>query len=142
MVHASNNELDVSDGHRDDLWASAANLLLRKDVCSERGSHRSGTGATQNGPSTFPIKVHVGEDVISFTNASTEAWRCTAELGFSQGYTSTFSVEPRQTRELSYLNFRGSDHHIAADVLRDAARGKISIECAEPSGRSHFWQFD
>jgi len=79
--------------------------------------------------------------VIAFTNGSTEAWSCKAALGFRKEYTSTFSIDPQQTGELSYLDFRGSDTQLEVAELRDAARGKITIECAEPSGTTYFWQF-
>jgi predicted RNA-binding Zn-ribbon protein involved in translation (DUF1610 family) len=98
-------------------------------------------GATMNGPPAFPVRVHLGDDTIAFTNGSTEAWSCKAELGFGEEYTSAFSVDPQQTRELLYLDFRGSDTHVQVAALREAARGKITIGCAEPSGRTHFWQF-
>lgn len=98
-------------------------------------------GATMNGPPAFPVRVHLGDDTIAFTNGSTEAWSCKAELGFGEEYTFAFSVDPQQTRELLYLDFRGSDSHVQVAALREAARGKITIDCAEPSGRTHFWQF-
>ncbi len=98
-------------------------------------------GATKNGPPTFPVRVQLGDETIAFTNGSTEAWRCKAELGFGEEYASAFSIDPQQTRELSYLDFRGPDSHVQVAALRDAARGKITIDCTEPSGRTHFWQF-
>jgi hypothetical protein len=97
--------------------------------------------ATKHGPPAFPVRVHLGDDTIGFTNGSTVAWSCKAELGFGDEYASVFSIDPQQTREMSYLDFRGSDNQVQVAALRDAARGKITIDCTEPSGRTHFWQF-
>ena len=110
---------------------------------AEPGIHRLAPelGATKNGPSAFPVRVHLGDDTIAFTNGSTEAWTCKAELGFGDEYTSAFSIDPQQTRELSYLDFRGSNSHVQMAALRDAAREIITVDCTEPSGRTHFWQF-
>jgi len=85
--------------------------------------------------------VHLGDDTIAFMNGSTESWSCSAKLGFGDEYASAFSIDPQQTRELSYLDFRGSDNDVQVTALRDAAGGKITIECTERSGRTHFWQF-
>lgn len=98
-------------------------------------------GATKTGPPAFPVRVYLGDDTISFTNGSTEAWSCIADLGFGEEYSSAFSIDPQQTRELLYLDFRGSDTHVLVAALRDAARDTITIDCTEPSGRTHFWQF-
>ena len=114
------------------VWMAARPLIYR--IAPE-------LGATKNGPPAFPVKVHIGKDTIAFTNGSTEAWSCKAELGFGEEYTSAFSIDPQQTRELSYLDFRGSDTRLEVAELRSAARGKITIDCAEPSGTTHFWQF-
>jgi hypothetical protein len=114
------------------VWMAARPLIYR--IAPE-------LGATKNGPAAFPVKVHIGDDEIAFTNGSAEAWSCKADLGFGEEYASTFSIGSQQTRELSYLEFRRSDTHVSLAELRDAARGKITIDCADPSGRTHFWQF-
>jgi hypothetical protein len=114
------------------VWMAARPLIYR--IAPE-------LGATKNGPAAFPVKVHIGDDEVAFTNGSTEAWSCKAELGFGEEHASIFSIGPQQTRELSYLEFRGSDTHVSLVELRDAAREKITIDCAESSGRTHFWQF-
>ncbi len=98
-------------------------------------------GATKKGPAAFPMKIHIGDQAIAFTNESTETWSCEAELGFSRAHAFAFTLEPQQTRELSYVNFRGAETEMETDDLRAAAHGKVSISCAEPSGRMHFWQF-
>jgi hypothetical protein len=49
-------------------------------------------GATKHGPPAFPVRVHLGDDTIRFTNGSTVAWSCKAELGFGDEYTSVFST--------------------------------------------------
>jgi hypothetical protein len=98
-------------------------------------------GATKHGPAAFPVKVHLGDDTISFTNGSTESWSCSAILGLGTEYASAFSIDPQQTRELSYLDFRGSDNDVQVAALRDAADEKITIECTERSGRTHLWLF-
>jgi hypothetical protein len=114
------------------VWMAARPLIYR--IAPE-------LGATKNGPAAFPIKVHIGDDEVTFTNGSTEAWSCKAELGFSEEHASSFSIRPKQARGVSYPEFRGSDAHVSMVELREAARQKITIECAEPSGRTHFWQF-
>jgi hypothetical protein len=98
-------------------------------------------GATKQGPPAFPVKVHIGGETIAFTNGSTVAWSCEASLGLSKQRFS-FSIDPYGTRELSYVHLRGSGSQTEVGVLRDAARGLIDITCAEPSGRTHLWQFD
>lgn len=98
-------------------------------------------GATKSGPPGFPVTVHIGADSISFTNGSTAAWSCEAELGVGDEHSSAFPVDPQETRALSYVDFRGADSQVDAATLRDAARRKITIGCVEPSGTSHFWQF-
>jgi predicted RNA-binding Zn-ribbon protein involved in translation (DUF1610 family) len=98
-------------------------------------------GATKQGPPAFPVKVHIGGETIAFTNGSTVFWTCEASPGLSKQRFS-FSIDPHGTRELSYVHFRGSGSQTEVGVLRDAARGLIDITCAEPSGRTHLWQFD
>jgi predicted RNA-binding Zn-ribbon protein involved in translation (DUF1610 family) len=80
-------------------------------------------GATKKGPAAFPVRVHLGDDTIAFMNGSTESWSCSAKLGFGDEYASAFSIDPQQTRELSYLDFRGSDNDVQVAALRDAASG-------------------
>jgi hypothetical protein len=108
------------------VWMAARPLISR--IAPE-------LGATKNGPAAFPVKVHIGDDEVAFTNGSTEAWSCKAELGFSEEHASSFSVGAQQTRGVSYLEFRGSDTQVSMVELREAAREKITIECAEPCHR-------
>lgn len=115
------------------VWTAARPLIYR--IAPE-------LGATKSGPSVFPVTVHIGEETVDFTNGSTVPWICRAELGFGKEYLSTFSIEPQHTRELSYLDFRSSGAQVDPAVSRRAARGKITMACAEPSGITHFWQFD
>jgi len=102
-------------------------------------------GATETGPPVFPVQVHIGRDTVGFTNPSSAAWTCKASLGFYETYTATFSVGPDQTRAVPDLEFGGTDvaEDIEAqlDARREAAREKISIECAEPSGQTHYLEF-
>jgi hypothetical protein len=97
---------------------------------------------TKNGPSTFPVKVHIGDRTVAFTNGSTNAWSCKAHLGAGQSYAFNFALESQHTRELSYLDFGSGDTDFDVNALRSAAREKISITCVEPSGRTHFWEFN
>jgi hypothetical protein len=115
------------------VWTAARPLIYR--IAPE-------IGATKSGPSVFPVTVHIGEEAVAFTNGSTEPWSCLAELGFDQEYMSTLSIEPHHTRELLYLEFRSSGVPVDPAVSRRAARGKITLRCAEPSGITHLWQFD
>jgi hypothetical protein len=98
-------------------------------------------GATMAGPQGFPVTLHVGEDNIAFTNGATEAWTCQAALGISSTYSATFSLEPKQTRALSYRGFRGTDDRLDPAVVRRAARKRVTVACRESSGRAHFVQF-
>jgi hypothetical protein len=97
---------------------------------------------TKNGPSTFPVTVHIGDRTITFTNGSTNAWSCKTHLGAGQSYASNFALESQHTRELSYLDFGSGDTDFDVNAMRSAAREKISITCVEPSGRTHFWEFN
>ena len=51
-------------------------------------------GATKKGPAAFPMKIHIGKQAIGFTNESTEAWSCEAELGFSRTHAFAFTLDP------------------------------------------------
>jgi predicted RNA-binding Zn-ribbon protein involved in translation (DUF1610 family) len=112
------------------VWAAARPLIYR--VLPE-------FGATQVGPAAFPVTVHIGQDTIGFANGSTEHWSCKVGVGVAQVYTLTFAVDAQQSREVPYGSFQpvGGDW----DELRRLAREKVVIECAEPSGRTHFWIF-
>ena len=55
------------------VWMAARPLIYR--IAPE-------FGATKNGPATFPVKVHIGDDEVAFTNGSAQGWTCKAELGF------------------------------------------------------------
>src|SRR5262249_20449745 len=70
-------------------------------------------GATKNGPAAFPVKVHIGDEEVAFTNGSTEAWSCKAELGFGEAHASSFAIGAQQTHLVSYLEFRGSDTQVS-----------------------------
>jgi hypothetical protein len=97
-------------------------------------------GATRQGPAAFPVKVHIGEATINFTNGSGELWSCVAELGHGDRYRAGFAMQPQQMRELSYVEFRGSDKSVLSTALRDAAREKIRIWCTGSSGRPQYWE--
>jgi hypothetical protein len=51
-------------------------------------------------------------------------------------------LDPAARDELSYLDFGSGDTDFNVNALRSAAREKISITCAEPSGGTHFWEFN
>jgi hypothetical protein len=114
------------------LWTSATPLMYR--LFPE-------LGATKTGPAAFPVSVHLGEDNIAFTNGATASWTCQVALGARTAYLSTFTLEPKQTRWLSYRGFRGTDAVVDVAVVRAAARRRIAVACREPSGITHFWQF-
>jgi hypothetical protein len=99
-------------------------------------------GIVQTGPAVFPITLRVRHDTLAFTNGSTEAWTCRATLGFDDAHAAAFPVEAHETRVVSYEDFQAQGRHAPLAVLRDAARERVSINCAAPSGRTHFWIFD
>jgi hypothetical protein len=115
------------------VWTAARPLVHR--VLPE-------LGATKTGPPGFPVTVHLGEESVEFTNGATESWACQVALGVRTAYVSTFSLEPGHTRTLSYLGFRGPGTQVGVAVVRSAARDRILMYCREPSGRTHFWQFN
>jgi hypothetical protein len=99
--------------------------------------------ATKTGPPAFPVTVHVGADTIGFTNGSDEPWVCRVAIGSlfaDTSYTLTFAAAAGQRRELAYVDFRspGSSLRPAAPAVRAAARAG-TIDCVEPSGKSHQW---
>lgn len=94
-------------------------------------------GATQSGPPGFPVTVHIGEDTMGVTNGSQEHWTCTMKLGAFEHYTSTFDVEPQETRQLLYMNFERRGQ-VDVNALH-SAREKVSMICTGPSGTTHFW---
>jgi hypothetical protein len=99
-------------------------------------------GATKVGPKVFPFTVHLGRNSIAFTNPSGAPWSCNAEVGFPHvngSFVATFPLAPRQTRELPYTGFTSTRPDVRAtnSGVRRAARGKGSLECAEPSGVLH-----
>ncbi len=120
-------------------WMAAEPLLVRLFP---------GWGATKTGPPEFPVTVRLGNDHVSVTNGSATHWTCHASLGISPAYLSSFSLEPKQTRALSYFGFRGTEATVdpanvdihSAVVLR-AGRQRIALACSEPSGITHFRQF-
>jgi predicted RNA-binding Zn-ribbon protein involved in translation (DUF1610 family) len=111
-------------------WMAARPLIYR--VLPE-------LGATQVGPAAFPVTVHIGQDTLRFANGSTEHWSCKVGVGVAQLYTFTFAVDAQESREVPYSSFQPIGGE--GDELRRLAREKVVIECAEPSGRTHFWIF-
>jgi predicted RNA-binding Zn-ribbon protein involved in translation (DUF1610 family) len=112
------------------VWMAARPLVYR--VLPE-------LGATQVGPAVFPVTVHLGQGTIDVANGSTEHWSCKVGVGVANLYTFTFTVDAHQTRELPYGSFQPAGGEW--DELRRLARERVAIECAEPSGRTHFWIF-
>ena len=98
-------------------------------------------GATMAGPRGFPVTLHISEDSLDFTNGAAEPWTCQVALGVRSASISTFSLEPKQTRALSYRGFRGTGTQVDMAVVRRAARDRIMIDCREPSGRTQFLRF-
>ena len=97
--------------------------------------------ATRQGAPGFPLVIHIGTTVLSLTNESGEAWTCTATLGYTQEYASTFTLEPRQPRDVPYANFQTPGYTVDIDALRNEARNKIAVECSEESGITHSYDF-
>jgi hypothetical protein len=101
-----------------------------------------GLETIQTEPAVFPITLRRGDDALAFTNGSTEAWTCRATLGFSEAYASVFPIEAHETHVVSYGDFQAAGRRALAATARDAARERVSVTCAEPSGRTHFWRFN
>jgi hypothetical protein len=99
-------------------------------------------GATKRGPAGFPMTVHIGQDALRFTNGSTEPWMCRAHLGFREKDLITFGVEPQKSHDVSYGELQALAGDVDVPFLRRAARERIALECAEPSGVTHFRTFD
>jgi hypothetical protein len=95
----------------------------------------------RTGPWEFPITVYIDTDNISFTNRSAEPWDCAVEVGadVARAYTTTFVVEPLETRLVLYKAFRGPRPGWRNEEVRRAAQRKGMVTCVERSGRTRVW---
>ncbi len=95
-------------------------------------------GATRTGPSSFPVRVHIGHAALGVSNPSDTQWTCHIELGLWPAYTITAIVASQHDRELPYSAFVRSADERGVSPER-AARERIDIRCAEPDGIEHSW---
>jgi predicted RNA-binding Zn-ribbon protein involved in translation (DUF1610 family) len=112
------------------MWTAARPLVFR--IAPE-------FGATKQGPPQFPVRIHIGDQTMTIFNGSTEGWTCQAEFGFFQEYRSAFAVEPSDTHTLMFREVAGADGR--PDLVRDAARGLVRIDCSARTGHDHYWEF-
>jgi hypothetical protein len=95
-------------------------------------------GATRVGPSSFPVRLHIGRDALGVSNPSDTQWTCRVELGVWPAYTITAIVASQHSRELPYSSFIriGTNQGLSPER---AARQRIDIECRQPDGIEHLW---
>jgi len=98
-------------------------------------------GATKTGPDSFPLSVHIGSDGVRFTNGSAEHWTCKAGIGVWPRYAPPFVVAAHNSVEVPYFDFQREEGTNDSRSWQRAARDKISVECRERSGITHFWDF-
>jgi predicted RNA-binding Zn-ribbon protein involved in translation (DUF1610 family) len=98
-------------------------------------------GATYSGPSSFPVRLHIGRAALGVSNPSGTQWTCDIELGVWPIYSITAIVASQRSRELPYSAFvqTADDRGLSPDR---AARERVDIRCSEPDGIVHFWIAD
>jgi hypothetical protein len=97
--------------------------------------------ATRQGAPGFPIAIHIGTGALSSTNESDENWICTADIGYTADHVFTFALERQRTSRIPYANFRKAGDTVDVGMLVSEAREKIAMDCAEPAGITHSYDF-
>jgi hypothetical protein len=95
-----------------------------------------GFDASRSGPRGFPVTVHIGPSILSFTNGSGALWTCRAELG-PERLSGVFQVDAGKTIKVSFGRF-DPNGNVDESRIRRAAQERISLTCDEPSGISHY----
>ncbi len=87
-----------------------------------------------HGPNGFPITAYVLPDAIAFSNGSSSAWHCDADLWYG-GPTASFDLDALGSRTLSYTTFgyRNGDPFEWQSPLTTS----MQMKCTEPSGAVH-----
>ena len=100
---------------------------------------------TKRGPAAFPAMVHIGAGALQLTNGSNQAWHCVLSLGRRESYYASVNVDSGEARDIGYERFQEKDVESRADDpagLRTAAREKVTADCRDSDGRTHFWIFN